>query len=137
MWGLNEIFMFACTVAMDDSSQATEPLTAARVESNNEQSGIPDDNQLLNHHEVRKAAESVVVKLPLLHQFFEGNVPVHGQDPTASYPQFPDLFPPQLHPLSQLNNRYKIVHNIIFISNPEIFYIKPEDTERFKRLTGL
>ncbi|KAF5453987.1 hypothetical protein F2P56_023689 [Juglans regia] len=174
---------------MDDSSQATEPLSGARVGSNNEQSGIPDDNQLFllyfimgtyfgpdlkgeRHRKsllqriaeglppytfdqlagthmktveveqvylyvLRKAAESVVVKLPLLHQFFEGNVPVHGQDPTASYPQFPDLFPPQLHHLSQLNNRYKIVHNIIFISNPEIFYIKPEDTERFKRLTGL
>ncbi|KAG6646560.1 increased DNA methylation 2 isoform X2 [Carya illinoinensis] len=188
MWGLNDIFVFAC-IAMDDLPQATEPLTAARVESNNEQSGIPDDNRLfllyfimgtyfgpdlkgegprmslfqriaeglppytldqvagthmktveveqVYYYVLRKAAASVVVKLPLLHQFLEGNVPVHGQDPSASYPQFPDLFPPQLHPLSQLNNRYKIIHNIIFISNPETFYIKLEDTERFKRLTGL
>lgn len=25
----------------------------------------------------------------------------------------------------------------MFISNPEIFYINPEDTDRFKRLNGL
>ncbi|XP_030960479.1 increased DNA methylation 2-like [Quercus lobata] len=89
------------------------------------------------YYVLRKAAESVTVKLPLLYQFFEGNVPAQGQDPAANYPQFPDLFPLQLHPHSRFKNRHKIIENIVFINNPEIVYIKPEDIERFKRLTGL
>lgn len=89
------------------------------------------------YYVLRKADESVTVKLPLLHQFFQGNVPVLGQDPAANYPQFPDLFPLQLHPHSRFKDQYKIIENIVFINNPEIIYIKPEDIERFKRLTGL
>ncbi|KAK9291882.1 hypothetical protein L1049_019833 [Liquidambar formosana] len=89
------------------------------------------------YYVLRKADQSLVVKLPLLHQFFQGNMSTPGQGPTAMYPQFPDLFPPQLHPHSRFKNRYKIIENIVFINNPEIFYIKPEDIERFKRLTGL
>ncbi|GFY94850.1 hypothetical protein Acr_10g0002350 [Actinidia rufa] len=53
------------------------------------------------------------------------------------YPQFPDLFPPQLHPHSRFKTRYKIIENIVFVNNPEIFYINPEYIERFKQLTGL
>lgn len=89
------------------------------------------------HYILRKADESAVMKLPLLHQFFQGNISVQGQDTTANYPQFPDLFPPQLHSHSQFKNRYKIIENIVFINSPEIFYINTEDIERFKRLTGL
>lgn len=89
------------------------------------------------YYVLRKAAESVVVKSPLLHQFFEGNAPVYGKDPTSSYPQFPDLFPLQLHPHLQLKNRHKIIQNIQFINNPASVYLKTEDIERFKRLTGL
>lgn len=90
------------------------------------------------HYVLRKANRSVLVKLPLLHQFFQGNLPaLAGQDPATMYPQFPNLFPPQFHPHSRFKNRYKVIDNIVFINNPEIFYIKPEDIERFKRLTGL
>ncbi|PON56541.1 Alpha-crystallin, subunit A [Trema orientale] len=89
------------------------------------------------HYVLRKADQSAVVKLPWLRQFFDGNLPKNGDDPTANYPQFPDLFPPLLHPQSRYRNRNKIVENIVFINNPEIYYIDREDIERFRRLTGL
>ena len=89
------------------------------------------------HYVLRKADKSTVVKLPLLRQFFDGNLPKNGGDPTANYPQFPDLFPPLLHPISRYRNRNIIVENIVFINNPEIYYIDREDIKKFRRLTGL
>ncbi|XP_059652502.1 uncharacterized protein LOC132299728 isoform X2 [Cornus florida] len=89
------------------------------------------------HYVLRKADQSLIVKLPWLNQFFHGNLPTLAQDSSFAYPQFPDLFPPALHPHSMFKNRYKIIQNIVFINNPEIFYIKPENVEKFKRLTGL
>lgn len=89
------------------------------------------------YYVLRKADQSAIVKLPLLHHFFHGNLLTQGQDDTANYPQFPDLFPPLLHYNSQSRTRFNFFEHIVFISNPEIYYIKPEDIERFKRLTGL
>ncbi|KAF4352073.1 hypothetical protein G4B88_002180 [Cannabis sativa] len=86
---------------------------------------------------LRKADQSAVVKLPLLLQFFDGIVPKNGNDPTANYPQFPDLFPPLLHRHSLNQYRNKIIENIVFVNNPDIYYIDREDVERFRRLTGL
>ncbi|XVF41984.1 hypothetical protein PTKIN_Ptkin01aG0324000 [Pterospermum kingtungense] len=90
------------------------------------------------YYVLRKANKSLVVKSPLLDQFLKGNLPTLPVDePTAIYPQFPDLFPPELHPHSQLKSRYNIIENIVFIHNPEISYIRIEDIARFARLTGL
>ncbi|XP_062002382.1 increased DNA methylation 2-like isoform X2 [Rosa rugosa] len=93
--------------------------------------------QQVYYYVLWKADQSAIVKLPLLQQFFHGNLLIQGQDDTANYPQFPDLFPPLLHYNSQSRTSFNFFENIVFIRNPEIYYIKPEDIERFKRLTGL
>ncbi|XP_057495214.1 increased DNA methylation 2-like isoform X1 [Actinidia eriantha] len=95
------------------------------------------DVERIYYYVLRNADQSIAVKLSLLHKFFHGNILTPAQYPAAAYPQFPDLFPPQLHPHSRFKTRYKIIENIVFINNPETFYIKPEYIERFKRLTGL
>lgn len=89
------------------------------------------------YYALRKVEKSLAVKLPILHQFFHGSMPTSENDLTAVYPQFPDLFPPQLHPHSRFKNKYRTIENIIFIHDPDTSYIKPEEIERFKRLTGL
>ncbi|GMN43809.1 hypothetical protein TIFTF001_013020 [Ficus carica] len=89
------------------------------------------------HYVLRKADQSAVVKLPIFHQFIQGDLPKHEEDPRANYPQFPDLFPPSLHPHSLDRNQHKVVENIVFINNPDIFHIDQEDIERFRTLTGL
>nr|XP_027107652.1 increased DNA methylation 2-like isoform X1 [Coffea arabica] len=86
---------------------------------------------------VRKASRSVIMKPPMLRLFFQGNLPAPVEDPSLAYPQFDDLFPPKLHPRTQSGNQYDMVQNIVFINEPDISYIKPEDIDRFKRLTGL
>ncbi|XP_057502778.1 increased DNA methylation 2-like [Actinidia eriantha] len=95
------------------------------------------DVERIYYYVLRNADQSLVVKLSLLHKFFHGNILTPAKYPAAAYPQFPDLFPPQLHPHSRFKTRYKIIENIVFVNNPEIFYIKPEYIERFKRLSGL
>eukprot|EP00262_Sarcandra_glabra_P000590 TRINITY_DN10715_c0_g1_i1.p1 TRINITY_DN10715_c0_g1~~TRINITY_DN10715_c0_g1_i1.p1 ORF type:complete len:427 (+),score=79.07 TRINITY_DN10715_c0_g1_i1:166-1446(+) len=89
------------------------------------------------YYVLRKGDQSVIVKLPLLHQFFQGSLYSQAKDSTDYQRQFPDLFPSHLHLQSRYKTRFKIIENIVFINNPEISYIKPEDVERFKRLTGL
>ncbi|GMH13164.1 hypothetical protein Nepgr_015005 [Nepenthes gracilis] len=86
---------------------------------------------------LKKADKSVVVQLLTFHKFIEGNLTIDGQDATAICPQFPDLFPLQLHPHLVSINQSRLVENIIFINYPNISYLKPEDIERFTSLTGL
>ncbi|GLT78976.1 hypothetical protein SLA2020_504910 [Shorea laevis] len=89
------------------------------------------------YYVLRKAHQSFVVKGPIIDKFLKGNLSIPPGRTAAVYPQFPDLFPLEMHPHSKLGNRYKIIKNISFINNPEVSYIKPEDITRFKRLTGL
>ncbi|KAI3473646.1 hypothetical protein Pfo_031076 [Paulownia fortunei] len=85
---------------------------------------------------LRKAEQSVVVKQHVLLQYIHGSLSISVEG-SATYPQFDDLFPPKLHRRSQFENQLNTIDNIVFINNPEIDYIKPQDIERFKRLTGL
>ncbi|XP_008454867.2 increased DNA methylation 2 [Cucumis melo] len=87
------------------------------------------------YYVLRKADESLIMKRSLLHQFFQGKFPAQGRD--ISSPQFPDLFPLELHPHTRSKNWYRYIENLLFINNPEVYYLNPEDVERFKRLTGL
>lgn len=87
------------------------------------------------YYVLRKADESLIMKMSLLHQFFQGKFPAQGRD--ISSPQFPDLFPLELHPHTRSKNWYRYIENLLFINNPEVYYLNPEDVERFKRLTGL
>lgn len=85
---------------------------------------------------LRKAEQSVIVKQPLLLQYIRGTLPspVEG---SANYPKFDDIFPSHLHKHSHFDNQCDTIDNIVFINNPEIGHVKPQDIERFKRLSGL
>lgn len=87
------------------------------------------------YYVLRQADESLIMKMSLLHQFFQGNFPSQGRD--ISFSQFPDLFPPEFHPHSRSRNFCRYVDNLTFIHNPEVYYLNSENVERFKRLTGL
>ncbi|XP_057757646.1 increased DNA methylation 2-like [Arachis stenosperma] len=89
------------------------------------------------YYVLRKADKSLIVTLPFLRRFFEGNISDQGQDGALNYPEFLDLFPLELHPQCRFKSRNKIIENIVFINNPEIFQINPEEIERFKRLSRL
>lgn len=84
---------------------------------------------------LRMAERTVVVPEQRLHLFVHGNnrIPVDGPE---TYPSFGYLFPPEYHKLSQLKNHHDTIENVVFINNPELYFIKQVDAERFKRLTG-
>lgn len=85
---------------------------------------------------LRKAVPSVVVKQSMLLEYIHGSVPI-TLDGSATYLQFDDIFPPTLHQRSQCRDQHGTIGNIVFVSNPQMNYLKPCDLERFKRLTGL
>ncbi|KAI3798530.1 hypothetical protein L1987_33807 [Smallanthus sonchifolius] len=89
------------------------------------------------YYVLRKADQSVVLKLPFLQQFLRGNLSTSTKTQTLPFPQFDDLFPPNLHPHSMFKGQYEAISNIVFISDPKTQYIGPEYLERFKRLTKL
>lgn len=83
---------------------------------------------------LRNVDKSLTVKLTFLRRFIQG---LEGSS-NCNYPQFTDLFPLELHPQSMFKgNRFKIIDSIVFIDNPEVFFLSQEDIERFKRLSGL
>ncbi|XP_044469182.1 alpha-crystallin domain-containing protein 22.3-like isoform X2 [Mangifera indica] len=89
------------------------------------------------YYALRKADQSLTVRLPWLNHFFKGKLSNSDLKLPLIYPQFPDLFPLQLHSHSKSRNHYKIIENIVFINNPDISYNNPEDVQRFRRLTGI
>ncbi|KAL2468564.1 Increased DNA methylation 2 [Forsythia ovata] len=89
------------------------------------------------YYVLRKAEPSVVVRLPWLLQFVHGDLPTPMRGSAAPRPQFNYLFRPEFHRLVHCKNRGGTIENIVFVNNPTIYYIEPEDIERFKRLTGL
>lgn len=89
------------------------------------------------YYVLRKADQSVVLKLPFLQQFLHGKLLTSTRTPTLPFPQFDDLFSPNLHPHSIFKGQYEAISNIVFISDPEILYVGQEYLERFKRLTKL
>ncbi|KAJ0840740.1 putative alpha crystallin/Hsp20 domain, HSP20-like chaperone, increased DNA methylation [Helianthus annuus] len=89
------------------------------------------------YYVLRKADPSVILKLPFLQQFLHGNLSTSTKTQTLPFPQFDDLFPPDLHPHSMFKGQYEAINNIVFISDPKIEYIGSEYLERFKRLTKL
>ncbi|KAJ6694286.1 hypothetical protein OIU85_005013 [Salix viminalis] len=108
------------------STYSLEQLTGGYIKT--------EEIEHIYYYSLRKAEKYLALKLSLLHQFFLGNLPASG---TAGYPQFPHMFPTHLHPHSLVDNRYKIVLNVIFINNPNTSHIGSKDIERFVRLTGL
>ncbi|KAK7391982.1 hypothetical protein VNO78_20408 [Psophocarpus tetragonolobus] len=85
------------------------------------------------YHILTHSPKSLILRSTLLRSFLQGQ-PQFGN---SNYPQFTDLFPPAFHPQSRFKNRHKVIHNLVFINNPDTSYIKPEDIERFKRLSGV
>ncbi|XP_047339270.1 increased DNA methylation 2 [Impatiens glandulifera] len=90
------------------------------------------DLERIYYHILKQADQSFIMKPSWLDLFFQGNLLTF-----SGYPQFPNLFPPRLHPQCKNKSRYKIFKNIVLIDTPDLSYLEPRDVERFRRLTGL
>lgn len=86
---------------------------------------------------LRNAKPSCAVKLLSLYKFFQGHLPPPLKEVIEDDRQFTSFFPQHLHKQMRHKGRYKVFEGIVFIDDPDVSYIKTEDIERFKRLTGL
>ncbi|GLJ39474.1 hypothetical protein SUGI_0806440 [Cryptomeria japonica] len=86
---------------------------------------------------LRRAHPNVGVKLQSLYKFLQGHLAPPTKENLDDERQFTTLFPPDLHRQARFKGTYKVVENFVFINDPDITYIKAEDIERFKQLTGL
>ncbi|KAF3791683.1 Increased DNA methylation 2 [Nymphaea thermarum] len=88
------------------------------------------------YYVLRNADPSARVKVQLVYKFFRGHLPPPEDDPAGVHHQFPAIFPLHLHRQTRPGG-YKVIENIVFISNPDISYVRPEEMNRFRRLTGI
>jgi hypothetical protein len=86
---------------------------------------------------LRNAHPSAAVKLQSLYKFLQGHLAPPFKEVLEDDRQFTSIFPPNLHTQYKFKRRYKVFEAVIFIDDPDISYIKPENLERFKHLTGL
>lgn len=86
---------------------------------------------------LRHAHPSARVKLQSLYKFLQGHLAPPVKETLADDRQFPSLFPHKLHRHTRYKGTYKVVESIVFVHNPDISCIKPEDLEKFRRLSGL
>eukprot|EP00252_Welwitschia_mirabilis_P007473 TRINITY_DN1885_c1_g1_i1.p1 TRINITY_DN1885_c1_g1~~TRINITY_DN1885_c1_g1_i1.p1 ORF type:complete len:418 (-),score=76.84 TRINITY_DN1885_c1_g1_i1:17-1270(-) len=89
------------------------------------------------YYVLRKAHWSVRVKPQSLYKFFQGQFTSVDAGSVDNEQQFTTLFPPSFHMQTRYRGAYKVVENLVFLHDPEISYIKPDDMNRFKHLTGL
>ncbi|PWA43767.1 hypothetical protein CTI12_AA533320 [Artemisia annua] len=64
---------------------------------------------------LRKADQSVIVKLPWLQEFLHGNLSTSKKTVTLPFPQFDDLFPPDKHPHSLFKAAKKFMNSNICV----------------------
>ncbi|XP_024544461.1 increased DNA methylation 2 [Selaginella moellendorffii] len=89
------------------------------------------------YYALRHSHPSARVKLQSLYKFLQGHLAPPVREALEDDRQFTTFFPPHLHRQSRYKGTYKVVESMVFINEPELSYMKLEDIERFKRLTGL
>ncbi|KAL5068695.1 hypothetical protein RYX36_019582 [Vicia faba] len=83
---------------------------------------------------LRNVDKSLTVKLSFFRSYVKGLLECSSN---CNYPRFTDLFPLELHPQFKYKCQFKVIDSIVFIENPEMFCLNPEEVERFKRLSGV
>lgn len=86
---------------------------------------------------LRNAHASARVKLQSLYKFLQGHLAPPVKETLEDDRQFTNFFPPHLHRQTRYKGTYKVVESMVFINDPDISFIKHEDLERFRRLSGL
>ncbi|KAF6174135.1 hypothetical protein GIB67_033667 [Kingdonia uniflora] len=91
----------------------------------------------LYYYIVRKAHQSLVLKLRPLHNYLQGKLPKPESGLKEDFQQFISYFPLNLHEQTRDGEHRKIFKGMVFIDDPDTKYIKSDDIERFKILTSL
>ncbi|KAI9200327.1 hypothetical protein LWI28_006078 [Acer negundo] len=91
----------------------------------------------LYYYVLRNAQPNLVVKPPVLHMYLKGDLPPPSSELPENCQQFTSFFPMNIHGHKKYSGDYEIVKGIVLIDDPNISYMKKEDLERFKCLSGM
>ncbi|XP_043707878.1 increased DNA methylation 3 [Telopea speciosissima] len=90
----------------------------------------------LYYYILRHAHPSAVLKLHSLYMYFKGKLSSPWSGLLEDSQQFTSFFPLNLHKQTRYRGSHK-VNGTILIDNPDTSYIKLEDLEKFRHLTGM
>lgn len=91
----------------------------------------------LYYYVLKNAHPSLVMNPSMLYMYLKGELPLPGSGLPEKYPQFTSYFPMNIHAQKRYSGHYEIVKGIVLIDDPVTSYMKNEDLERFKRLSGM
>ncbi|KAK9291831.1 hypothetical protein L1049_019781 [Liquidambar formosana] len=91
----------------------------------------------LYYYVLRNAHPSLVLNRNLLHMYLKGNLLLPNSGLPEDSEQFTSFFPSNLHEQTSYPESFKIVKGIVLIDDPVTSYMKQEDMERFRCLSGI
>lgn len=91
----------------------------------------------LYYYMMRNANPGLVLKPKMLHMYLKGNLPSPSSGLIEESKQFTSLFPLNLHKQIWFPASFRIVKGIVLIDDPIVSYMKEQDVERFKSLSGI
>ncbi|XP_050206931.1 increased DNA methylation 3 [Mercurialis annua] len=89
------------------------------------------------YYVLRNAHPSLVWEPTMLYMYLKGNLCLPSSGPLEDPRQFTRFFPLNFHGHKRYAENHEVVKGIVLIEDPDTSYIKEEDLERFKCLSGL
>ncbi|KAM5573962.1 increased DNA methylation 2 [Rosa sericea] len=91
----------------------------------------------LYYYILRNAHPSLVLRPNMLHKYLKGSLPLSSSGQRKDSRQFPDIFPLNLHQQIWYPESFRIVKGIVIIDDPVTSYMKEDDLDKFKSLSGM
>ncbi|WCJ38560.1 hypothetical protein M5689_019616 [Euphorbia peplus] len=92
--------------------------------------------QRLYYSALRNANSDLIFDLDMFYMYLNGVLPLPSSGSVGDHRQFTSFFPLELHRHRKFGN-CEIIYGIVLIDDPDKAYVKVEDLERFKSLSGV
>ncbi|KAJ1419951.1 HSP20-like chaperone [Sesbania bispinosa] len=90
----------------------------------------------LYYYLLRNASPDLILDVNMFHMYLKGKLSLPNSHITEDSPQFTSFFPLELHQQIWYPESFRVVKGVVLIDDPLTSYIKEEDLNRFRSLTG-
>ncbi|KAJ1434994.1 HSP20-like chaperone [Sesbania bispinosa] len=91
----------------------------------------------LYYYLLRNASPDLILDVNMFHMYLKGKLSLPNSNFTEDSPQFTSFFPLELHQQIWYPESFRVVKGVVLIDDPLTSYIKEEDLNRFRSLTGV
>ncbi|CAL9028446.1 unnamed protein product [Prunus brigantina] len=91
----------------------------------------------LYYYLLRNVHPSLILRPEMLHKYLKGSLPLPSSGLMKDSWQFTNFFPLDLHEQIWYPESFRIVRGILFIDDPVTSFMKEDDLEKFKSLSGI